>query len=167
MKKLVLLALVLAMASIAGADLTWSVDTLTLQVAESQTIQIVSSDTGSYTSVWVGADPSPTGVAKITGMTMLPAAAEGGYLDDGPTPGGTGYEGWWQIEAVDFNPPSDILAGPHFDVTILGMAVGTYVIGTDEYGGAGANDYLTINVVPEPMTLGLLGLGGLFLRRRK
>lgn len=160
MKKLLILVLVFAMTSAASAALTWSVDNVTIDrtaVDPTVVVQLVSDSDQPYTQNWVGADPSPTGVAEITSMTVLPAAAEGTAV-----PSAT-YPGWWIVEAVDFNPPSDIAVGDHFDVKITGLADGTYTINSDY----GTGDNLLITVIPEPMTIALLGLGGLFLLRRR
>lgn len=127
MKKLLILMLVLGMTSAASATLTWSVSEITLNYGDVAVVQLVSDSDQPYTAQWVGADPSPTGVASITAMTALPAAAEGGAAL-------TAYPGWWQVEAVDFTPPSDIAVGDHFDVTITaGTVDGTYTINAD-YG---------------------------------
>ena len=164
MKKLLILVLVLGMASMASANLSWSQSAITLGINESATVQIVSSTTVPYAALWMGANAST--VAQITAVSVLPAAV------DGSAAVWTGYPGWWDITAKDNDPDNDpaLASGNHFDVTIKGLAVGTYVINSDYYGqanlGTGVNDTLTITV-PEPMTIALLGLGGLFLRRRR
>jgi len=160
MKKLLILMLVIGMTSAANAALTWSVDEITIDLASpTAVVQIISDTTDAYTEIWAGADASL--IAEITSMATLAGAAEGGAVAS------SAYLGWWVIEAVDFTPPSDIAVGDHFDVTLTGLSLGTYVISTDSYGGAGLDDLLTITVVPEPMTIALLGLGGLFLLRRR
>ena len=160
MKIFLILMLVLGMASAANAALTWSVDEVYLPPGETVVVQLISDNDQSYTFVWLGADPSPTGVAEITGITALPAAAEGTAVL-------TSYPGWWIVEAVDSTPPSDIVAGPHFDVTIKGLSGdGTYTINSDFFETAGPNDTLFL-WTPEPMSIALLGLGGLFMLRRR
>ena len=155
MKKLLILMLVLGMVPAANAALTWSVDGVIIGPG-TVVVQLISDSDQPYTSVWVGADCSP--VAEITSITALPAAVDGTAVV-------TAYPGWWLVEAVDFTLPSDIVAGPHFDVTIRGLSLGTYTINSDFYGTAGPND--TLLIIPEPMTVALLGLGGLFLLRRR
>ena len=161
MKKFLVLMLVLGMTSAANAALTWSADDITIDLTVNPVavVQIISDNADAYTEIWAGADASL--IAEITSMATLANAAEGGAVAS------AAYPGWWVLEAVDFTPPSDIAAGDHFDVTITGLVEGTYVISTDSYEGSGPDDLLTITVVPEPMTIALLGLGGLFLLRRR
>ena len=164
MKKLLILMLVLGMTSAANAVITWSVDEVTIDITVDPTavVQLVSDSGLSYTGVWVGADPSPLGVAEITSMTILPAALDGSAVP-------TAYAGWWQIEGLDFNPDDAIVVTPgnHFDVTITGLVEGTYTLGSDFYNTVGDNASLLVTVIPEPMTIALLGLGSLFLLRRR
>ncbi len=51
------------------------------------------------------------------------------------------------------------------DIILIECYRGSYLSGTG--GGPGSIPDLSLTVVPEPMTMVLLGLGGLFLRRRK
>jgi hypothetical protein len=166
MKKLLILMLVLGMTSAASAALTWSADPITVGVGDTIAVTIDSSDALPYAGgpAWVGADPSA--VASIASIVQLAAAGEDAVVDD---PTATGWPGWWTINALDTTgtPGDTMAAGPQWTVTISGDSVGTYVISSDSYGSAGADDLLTINVVPEPMTIALLGLGGLFLLRRR
>jgi hypothetical protein len=164
MKKLIVLALVVSMASLASAALTWSSNTVEIEVGSSATLQLSNDSDLPYAGgpAWVGADPST--VAAISGISALSNA--------GPDAVGetTAYAGWWTVAADDKDLTTwDVVAGAQWDVTIAGLEVGEYVITSDSYGSAGAGELLTISVVavPEPMTMALLGLGGLFLRRRK
>ena len=162
MKKLLILMLVLGMTSAASAAITWSVSDVEIDVGDTAVVQLISDSDMPYTAVWVGADPSPTGVAEISGIAGLPSVVDGGAVL-------TAYAGWWNIEALDFNPDDSVVitVGPHFDVTISGLVEGTYTLGSDFYNTDGPNDSLLVTVIPEPMTIALLGLGSLFLLRRR
>jgi len=159
MKKLMILLLVLGIASVSNAAyvLTWSADTLTLNIDETKVVTISSSTADPY-GVWAMNDVST--VAEVTAVSALAnaggnAAATKDYM---------GYTGWWYLEAMDVSEPFTTAAGAQWSVSIKGLAEGTYNLSTDAYG---TDDVLAVTVVPEPMTLVLLGLGGLFLRRRK
>jgi hypothetical protein len=166
MKKLLILMLVLGMTSTASAALTWSTSALTMNPTDVVTVQIHGSTDLPYPGgpAWVGNDPSPGGVASITSISALANAGGDAEVSD---PTATGWPGWWTINALDVTAPFTIAPGAQWDVVITAAAAGTYVIGTDSYGSDGADDLLTITVVPEPMTIALLGLGGLFLMRRR
>ena len=76
-------------------------------------------------------------------------------------------------------PPTPVLAGTalySFDYTVPAVALGTVIT----ISGAGSLSFMfddfsqstslgstAMTVVPEPITIALLGLGGLFIRRRK
>jgi hypothetical protein len=164
MKKLLILMLVFGITSAANATvLSWSVDDITITIGDSAVVQLVSDDDLAYAAKWVGQEPST--FAVIDSIVGLANAGDAPVIKD---PTLTVYPGWWTVEALDFEPPSTIAPGAQYDVTITGLALGTYLIDSDSYGtGGGFNDVLTINVVPEPMTIALLGLGGLFLLRRR
>ena len=156
--------LVLGMASAANATVvSWSVDDVTITIGDSAVVQLTADDDQPYAAKWVGASPST--FAVIDSIVALAAAGDAPVIKD---PATTAWPGWWTIEALDFEPPSSIAAGAQYTVTITGLAEGTYLIDSDSYElEGGINDVLTINVVPEPMTIALLGLGGLFLLRRR
>ena len=157
MKKLMILLLVLGLAGAANATLlTWSVDAVTITgLNNSVVVQIVSDDDQGFSTRYLGSATST--VADITGVTALPAA--GGNAVVAASTGD-----WWGIATSDSVSPFTIAAGNQYDVTIKGLALGSHSITSDLYG---TGDTLSITVVPEPMTIALLGLGGLFLRRRK
>lgn len=69
------------------------------------------------------------------------------------------------LVTFSYTPPAGLPVGTLWDI-----AIGTGSVVTKDATGAvtGLNvSPLTLEVVPEPMTIVLLGLGGLFLRRRK
>ncbi len=164
MKKLLVLALVLGLASVASAALTWSVDSVNVAIDGTVTVGIISDSTEAYPGgvAWIGSYDN-SGYGEITGIVAT-AAAGGDYQIQDPV--AAEYEGWWTVLAKDTNPPFTVATGKQFDVTIKGLAEGQYNLVLDDLQSAGPSDSMLV-IVPEPMTIGLLGLGGLFLRRRK
>ena len=72
---------------------------------------------------------------------------------------------------VGANAPAsqDLTAGDWvtFDLTNVGTAAGDFININILDGSLNLVSNTPIEVIPEPMTMALLGLGGLFLRRRK
>ena len=162
MKKMLVLMLVLGMASIANATiLTWTADSITItSIGGTSVVQLVADNADIYAyAKWVGANPA--GIATITNIVARAAA---GPDADVKNPSQTADPGWWTVQSLDFTPPSSVAAGAQYDVTVKGLALGTFAVGSDALG---TNDMLNITVIPEPMTVALLGLGGLFLLRRR
>ena len=164
MKKCLVLLMVLSIASMATAGLVWSQSTLDLTGAgDSATIQLVSTD-GVMAAGYVDA-LGLGGVASITSITPLGAAGDDAYAT--VYSAGHSYAGWSLVGMADLAPPFNNAPGAVFDVVIVALGDGSGTANSDYYGSFGAaGDILTVNV-PEPITMGLLGLGGLFLRRRK
>lgn len=158
MKKVLVLALVLGIASMASATLSYSPTAITMGLNSTATVTI-SADSADMYEVWAGADTSD--IAEITAVSAYDAAGE----DASGT--ASAYAGWWILIAKDLDPdnPPDVAAGDHWDVTISsGSTTGTITLDSACYSGGGTID---VTVIPEPITVALLGLGGLFLRRRK
>ena len=168
MKKMLILMLVLGFASTAsalvvelgaggttngaGVDMTTALTTLE-----------VVSDTAAtpYVRYLISWDDS---ALDITGVSVLTAAGSDAFVTDFGAGMGAGTR-TWEIQAMDSSPPLDsILAGIQFNVGVSIGALGGQMELLDE---SMATTLDTITVVPEPMTIALLGLGGLFLRRRK
>jgi hypothetical protein len=168
MKKLVLLALVLGMASIASATLTLipgSGGEITINTNQVLTIQVSDTATAqegklSYVIVEEG------GVGALSDAVALPEAGELG----GTNP--YSYAGWgagFELASGSAQQPGTLVPGVQFTVDFMSAAQGTAIVSLWDGGGSyqAADDYVTVNVVPEPMTLALLGLGGLLLRHKK
>ena len=171
MKKLLVLMLVLGITSMATAGLTLTVNGLP---AEDSTIVLNPSDVimiglyndgsvdktigyltidggpGSWTGAYVINNPPASGNAStyaylypypsaLNGFVFLNADADPGHIN------GIGILGEFEFHCDDIG---DVLISYNDSAT-------------------GLMDTLIIHQIPEPMTIGLLGLGGLFLRRRK
>ncbi len=165
MKKILVLMLVLGVASMATAALTLSGPT---QVVAGQTVTITMSadaesvTNGDYGYVYVGSD-------SFDSVVMLTSMSDGDMS-------GLSYTGntYTYFYFVGADNPSDtdapwLSAGNwvSFDVTADSTTVGGTIVITASSNWGYDGDTQNILVIPEPMTIGLLGLGGLFLRRRK
>jgi len=162
MRKLLILVLVLGMSSTAGAALSLGGDTIVGQ-AETAIVTVISDDTSPWTG-YIGFDDSVVGVS---GCVATSNAGEDAVV----TPDPYGWVGWYEIEAADDSEPFDsIQPGVQFEISVFGEAIGdVYII--ELYAGDWATllDSWTVvrAAIPEPMTIALLGLGGLFLLRRR
>jgi MYXO-CTERM domain-containing protein len=161
MKKVLAITLVLGLAAVANATVSMTVPA-EVEMGASGTI-IVASDTG---NVAFGGYVVVTDVAAgaLGNGQILPASGDTGFWEDITAD----YPGWWFVQNgtsnPDLNPISD---GDWFtiDYTALDetslVAIELYDFDENLIGTA------SVQNTPEPMTLGLLGLGGLFLRRRR
>lgn len=188
MKKLLVLLLVLGMASVAGAALQISVngnmepEDSTIYLWPSQeieldiysTVDLASGDPGEN-EYWVLV--APTSCATISGGA--PALAHDDYSFDGPyqAQGNVGGvpEGEDGIAALQvtfgvvfpaMTPIWDSIIF-HCEIDNGPTTVTLWNAGTTGQISGDPWDQVTIHQVPEPMTVALLGLGGLFLLRRR
>jgi len=166
MRKLLVLILVLGMASAANAVLI-SVNGQTgdaIQIDETAipaTIAVVGEDTSSWLGYIIVAEG---GAGALGNAQVLAAAGDLGSANPYTEAGwGAGYE-----LTIAASPTGAISVGDlvKFDYTAALGDTATIALYVDpEYGIPAAA--VAVEVVPEPMTIVLLGLGGLFLRRRK
>ena len=174
MKKLLTLFLVLCVAAITNAaivqlrvdsDATDGAGNDTEKNASSATITVVS-DTVDFTypyylAIWVG-DEDGGSYGAITKLAAAGASASVGtnfnnYSDES-------YAQLTDIIALAYPPDSHVTVGDHFytTLTLTGSAVQIDLLDAD------AETVIdSVTLIPEPMTILLLGIGGLFLRRRK
>lgn len=177
MKKLLTLVLVLSFASAASATLTYVdasdnvLTSISIVQGETATVYISSSDAVAYPASWMGGGAAAT--AEITAITAMQYTHSDTTLHNNAgnlaavVDWRATYPGYWTVAGASNLDPTDMLAGKQWEVTISGIAEGSTSLWADEYGSAGDSSSLGVTVTPEPMTIALLGLGGLFLRRRK
>jgi hypothetical protein len=166
MKKLLILMLVLGLASMATAALV---------------ININGSDPGGSGNIINGDEIQvmSTNADTYLGYVFIKTGSESGSLANGAFGSDyagdqrsisaysvTGYGAGYKIIADYLDTATPTVSGEHFVMDFSGGSLSdTGVI--DLYHNLTVVDSYTYTVVPEPMTIALLGLGGLLLRRRK
>ena len=165
MRKLLVLILVLGLASAANAMLITVDDQEgeSFEVDLTTTITVVSEDASSWLGYIIVEEG---GAGSLENVVVLDAAGDLGAAEAYTEAGwGTGY----QLSA-SMGPTGDppIAAGSQFSLDYVGEVGDTATISLfldPEYTTPVASVNLT--VVPEPMTVLLLSIGALFLRRRR
>jgi len=174
------------MATMASAALQISVngstaiDDITIDMTASETV-IIGLATDAVITPGVGEWFGAAITGLMTGVSFDSLSAVSAY----PTEGGIAL---FASAAVDLGYPVPALEdGTGFTVTLgtipsvaigdiytgivlSGLAAGDYVLtltGSMDYMETTFQDSVMVHVTPEPMTMALLGLGGLFIRRRK
>lgn len=178
MKKLLVLLMVLGMASFANAAIVISVngdtnvEEITINASDTITVDVYNLGSGSdpidflaYLDFYYTSE----GSYALSNARLGPAAGDFPASFIGPYD--NGYDGEeYEIDQAWAVGSSEV-TGAIFLVDMHCELAGTDVIvelWDARVGFDAPVDLLTIHqVVPEPITIGLLGLGGLFLRRRK
>ena len=168
MKRLVALLLVLGLASTANAVMLQvngdSVAYIAIEEGATALITIVGEDASSWLG-YVVVEAGGTGV--LSDVDILPAAGDLAgaepYIEEG---WGAGY---MLTAAESPGSSSPISTGSQFNLIYTGGALGdtaTIALFVDpDYTTPAAS--LNVSIIPEPMTIALLSLGALFLRKRK
>ena len=164
MRKLLILFLVLGMASSANALLI-KVDDLegeSFEVDTQATITVVSEDTSSWLGYIIIEEG---GAGSLENVVILDAAGDRGAAGPYTEAGwGTGFE----LTVGSTSATTPVAVDTQFSLDYVGEIGDTATISLfvdPEYTPPVAS--VNVTVVPEPMTIILLGLGGLFLRRRR
>ncbi len=159
MKKLLVLVLVLGMSSMANAALTDILSDIELQLSGT-TVTIVGLDAGAESS-W-----SDGGVytSVSNGTVSAPLTSNQNAGDLRAIQQWTGYNGV-DIRIGQGTGPA-LQTGEWFTFQYSGNVGDVFDIYDYTQGGS-TTPVGTLTLLPEPMTIVLLGLGGLFLRRRK
>jgi hypothetical protein len=174
MKKLLVLALVLGVVGLASAG-TMTANQLTTTTGSvsgsGYTIDGGSGGGPEFAGIYVGiVGAIPTYVVNYPGdkvdiydVTSSIADAFAGIVGDGLT--GSDFSKIWDIGFADTTAPpnTDLPNGTLITYTATGAAK-VYVLDSSTAGEITGSE---LTFVPEPVTLALLGLGGLFIRRRK
>jgi len=158
MKKLLVLVLVLSIASVASATLSLTTVTPT-QGSEVLAVNAVGESVAAYFGVSIaGADASMI-ITKGAAAGSNTALA-GNIADVNPALVG---EIWVYGIGV---PPEVWQDGIYANIAVTHTAQADVTLWSYD-GDVTLTQIGTVHLTPEPMTLGLLGIGGLFLRRRK
>jgi len=148
-KAILVTALIFCISSTASAAISFNGPN-TVELNQSVVIDIVSSNTLSYSAV-LDCDTSLT-VMKQFGGEIIQIFPPPGYS-------------YWVLDAT--NPP---FAGVHWKCTLTSTGSDldtTYNLTIYNEAYTFTIDSHTVKVVPEPITIGLVGLGGLILCRRR
>ncbi len=165
MKKLLVLVLVLGFASAADAVLI-QIDGSTaeaLDVQQTATITVISEDTLNWLGYLIIEEGGVGTLSNPIQSTLAGDPALAGATEYTEAGWGNGYE---LTVAGSASFPVGVGTQFSFDYTgTLGQTAKISLFVDPEFNIPVAST--TVNVVPEPMTIMLLGLGALFLRRRR
>jgi hypothetical protein len=180
MKKLLVLALVLGLTSAANATLSIEVDgeapgtSITVAQGATVTVSILSDSTANYVSYIILDNTSAVvgGLGSPHTYKGTDAAGDGGNAGESGKTSPLSSPSWgvgYLAQALSI--AGQVVAGTHHTfVYTAPMSDGTATLGLFDagVGSSWGDEVANLQIiVPEPMTIALLGLGGLFLRRRK
>jgi hypothetical protein len=168
MKKLLILLLVLCLASTSFGVYTYSLNDIQLEMRTSGTVTIVGNVS------LAGGEKADLGIYEEESPSQGSVSGTGSILGSPATAGALAsidvYTSWNGLD-ITFgstgleSPAWDAAAGDWFSFAYSGNVGDT--INIYDYAVSNSVPVGTLDIIPEPMTIALLGLGGLFLRRRK
>ena len=173
MKRLLIVVMVVFMASAANAAIvqlgmdgvTDGAGNITNLTSLSEITVVSDTDDFSYDYRLRVSDTTPGDIGDV--VIYQPAGDSGHAGDDADIfewrPLGP-FAHVWKVLAADTGSPFNIAAGTHFSAPVTYTGPGELLI---ELCTSGYQVLDSVIVTPEPATMLLLGLGGLFLRRRK
>jgi hypothetical protein len=168
MKKSLVLIMALALATSVQAALTLSLSAPTSPVGDTVTLSITSDDTSNWQGDLVLSEDTYIWADPIAFDWCGTGTASGIGNCGSVTYDYCGYHAAIHLVVASNLSPTDVVAGTQFSFDIIGVQAGwAYISLQDDatYEEISANGPLFIGI-PEPMTVALLVLGGLMIRRR-
>ncbi|OHB57342.1 MAG: hypothetical protein A2Y12_09535 [Planctomycetes bacterium GWF2_42_9] len=170
MKKMLVLVMVLGLASLTNAAISFYVNgspapaAVNINPGEVLTLQLYSGDTLAWNAYVIQGTDTVSGIGSLTNPINL--ANAGDMKSNSPYAAADGWGNGF-LFGTGGSPSGLPVAGIQHTVDFSSPVVGTANLYL--YDGTSYNelDSLAVTVVPEPVTMALLGIGGLFLRRRK
>ena len=171
MNKLIVFTLVFGMASSANALISLSYNgspapaEVTILVNDTSVIDVTTDDTLARVDYLQVFDYG-AGTFSLAGAVAGPALGDMGSIIGPYDANPFGLDALETEILMGWSPESTPVTGTTFEITLQCEDVGDVVVDLVDENFA-LIDTLTIYQIPEPMSVALLGLGGLFLRRRR
>jgi len=163
MKKLLILMLVIGMISAANAALVLDGPT-TINEGDTVSIEIINTDGGDYAAYLTFGYVSEGGFVLCDPIYSWPPPPVGIY----PPPTVIDDFIWYEVfPSPDWTPMAGLWVTIDLTCTLAGVDVFVELYDATSPWPLPLLDSLTIHQIPEPITLALLGLGGLMLLRRR
>jgi len=175
MKKMLVLALVLAVAGLANAsiDLAGQINGLSYGISgNTVTISSTVSVSGYLFALQTDNNSALSG-ATIMNTSFATGTSAGGDRGNGLWDGvsasvGTNAAVTGNLFKIDFAPGTKkiyfVMSQDAFDASAINIGGAAKLLSSPEVDGVNGSTYFM--TIPEPMTMVLLGLGGLFLRKK-